>query len=186
MVLLISSSCCLLGPWRSVPLPAADGLVVAASWTAALRGALFLLCSPPECPPHAEHARRWTRPLPPAPVSPLAAVGWLGRPLLGDCSPHAAAGPPRWLCPLEGKRAPHKRGGAAAPAPQSSAPLLPRSSGEDPPWGGSYRRPERTRGAAVPAEVPSGGCRSQGPRGLHPGSGDQHFQREMTCMAMVP
>ncbi|KAM6384105.1 uncharacterized protein FN964_009209 isoform 1-T9 [Alca torda] len=32
------------------------------------------------------------------------------------------AGPPRWFCPLEGKRAPHKRGGAAAPAPQPSAP----------------------------------------------------------------
>lgn len=32
------------------------------------------------------------------------------------------AGPPRWLCPLEGKRGPHKRGGAAAPARQPWRP----------------------------------------------------------------
>ncbi|XP_054670021.1 translation initiation factor IF-2-like [Grus americana] len=53
------------------------------------------------------------------------------------------AGPPRWLCPLEGKRAPHKRGGAAAPAPQPSAPASPGPATAPLP-------PPRGSGAAAP------------------------------------
>lgn len=83
------------------------------------------------------------------PRPPARWRGWLGCPRYGSRSSRTSpglwrrtwsagpgrraggpAGPPRWLCPLEGKRAPHKRDGAAAPAPQHPprpAPLLPRS-----------------------------------------------------------
>ncbi|XP_072786940.1 uncharacterized protein [Taeniopygia guttata] len=133
-VLFVSSSCCWLGPWRWSLSPQ----LAERRWTGALLGALLL----PRCPARLPGSRSTARPQGTAPARARAAgavrrgcpgrepgSGRAGRGLRPGTAALAGgtAGPPRWLRPLEGKRAPHKRG---CPCPQPLArrarPPLPR------------------------------------------------------------
>lgn len=97
------------------------------------------------------------------------------------------AGPPRWLCPLEGKRAPHKRGGAAAPAPQPPAPASPALApatgggmGVAAPWPAGSRPGAAAAGSRARSPRQGGFWRRPEPSGLRPSPGLRAMRGEMS------
>lgn len=172
-VLLVSSSCCWLGPWRRVALPAA-GWPVLASWTGALLGALL----PPRCPARLPGSRSTARPQGTAPAPAPAGLSRAGAGLRqsGPRAPawhgsagrgHGGAAP--LALPARGQESP-----AEARLPLPTAPGPPRPAPPTP--AGSAARPCGEQPRAAAAGLGSGpfGTKCPGCRG---GRGNP-FRRE--------